>query len=334
MPFSPIVYMFCTFIFACGITHIVSIWTVWHGHYGFQGTIKAFTVAASLATAIMLYPVLPRLLSLRRPRELELANMALHYQIEQRKSGEGELIKLQGDLARLGRITTVGQMASGLAHELNQPLLVISASADAAAQVAKSSNNNPVLFECLDDIQKETQRAGEIIRALRLFVCKKSTSRKAQNLNELVDQAVQLMSNEARQANVQLKVKTGKVHEVEVDRVQIAQVLVNLIRNSVEAIASSPAIRASDGGATVAISIAHKAGRAEVTVTDNGPGLAPDIDPFEAFETNKPDGMGVGLSISRDIIESHGGTLVQNHPQRGASFTCSLPVSLTRAHSN
>jgi len=240
VPFARVVYMFCLFIFACGITHLFSIWTVWHGQYGLHGLIKAFTAAASLAAVILLFPILPKLMALRSPAELEFANAALREQIELRKLSEAQSIKLQNELASLGRIQSVGKMATGLAHELNQPLLVIATSADTATQVAKQvEQNEPVLYECLEDIQKEAQRASDIIRTLRQFVV-------------------------------------------------------------------------------------------SVTVRDNGPGLMSGVDPFNAVDTDKNSGLGVGLSISRNIVESHGGTLVHNsNPIGGASFTFSLPVSVS-----
>ncbi len=329
VPFTGVIYMFCVFIFACGITHVMSIFTVWTGHYALQGTIKAFTALASAATAIMLYPVMPKLLALRSPTELEATNISLQEQIEQRKTSEAQSIKLQGDLARLGRITTVGQMATGLAHELNQPLLAISACTDTAVLRAKKTSNDAVLFDCLDDIQAETQRAGAIIRALRQFISNKASAWTSVDLNDLVDQAVRLMSGEARNADVQIVVNNGKVPEVIADSVQIAQVLVNLIRNAVEAISERVDTVANNDN-IITISTTFDDEMVFVEVRDTGPGLASGIDPFKAFETNKVEGLGVGLSISRDIIESHGGKIEYKRLSgEGASFTFSVPKTLS-----
>ncbi len=328
VPFTGVIYMFCVFIFACGLTHVLSIFTVWTGQYALQGTVKALTALASAATAIMLYPVMPKLLALRSPKELEETNVSLQEQIEQRKTSEAQSIKLQGDLARLGRITTVGQMATGLAHELNQPLLAISACADTAVLRAKKTSSDAVLFDCLDDIQAETQRAGAIIRALRQFISNKSSAWSAVDLNDLVEQAVRLMSGEARNADVQIVVNNGKVQVVTADNVQIAQVLVNLIRNAIEAISE-----VTDGqGSTqnvITITTGCDGEMVVVEVRDTGPGIAPGIDPFAAFETNKVDGLGVGLSISRDIIEAHGGKLAfKRLSGEGVGFIFSLPKRL------
>lgn len=331
VPFIRVIYMFCIFIFACGVTHIFSIWTVWHGQYGLHGLIKAFTAVASIATAVLLFPILPKLVTLRGPAELESINAALLEQIELRKVSEAQSIKLQNELASLGRIQSVGKMATGLAHELNQPLLVIATSADTATQVASQvKQNEPVLYECLEDIQKEAQRASDIIRTLRQFVVKKTNNRKPCDINELVTQAVRIMGGEARNAETRLHVTADQLPEVDVDSAQIAQVLVNLIRNAIEAITGTPVTTGNNSRrGRVTIDTNYENSIVSVTVRDNGPGLQPGVDPFATIDTDKNSGLGVGLSISRSIIESHGGTLVHNsNTLSGASFTFSLPASV------
>jgi len=129
VPYRGMFYMFCVFIGSCGVTHAVSVWNVWHGHYGVQGIVKTWTALASVATAAALLPLAPRLVALRGPVELARANAALEEQIDQRRKSELQTIRLQSELARVGRISTLGKMATGVAHELNQPLLAISASA-------------------------------------------------------------------------------------------------------------------------------------------------------------------------------------------------------------
>jgi len=234
--FPSMVYMFCVFIAACGVTHVVGIWNVWNGHYGLHGMVKAFTATASIATALLMFPVIPKLLLLRTPGELEKANLELQKEIEQRRQSEQLTLKLQEELARYARITTVGQMATGLAHELNQPLLAISASTDTAIKVAKSlPETDPLIFECLDDVQNDTHRAGEIIRTLRQFVSKKTTDRTLVDINNLARQAIQLIRADAGNSNIELVLKSKSVPAIEANSVQIAQVLVNLLRNAVEA---------------------------------------------------------------------------------------------------
>lgn len=322
-PFRGVVLMFSVFILACGLTHAMSIVTVWNGYYGIQGMLKAVTALASIGTAVMLYPVIPRLLALRSPVELEESNNALQQEIEQRKRTESQSLELQRDLAHMGRLTTMGQMATGLAHELNQPLLAISQSADTALLAARENASiNAELIECVDDIQAQTQRAGEIIRALRQFMSKDTAHRANLNLNELIHQTIQLMNPDARKHSVTLKVELSGTPEPHADRVQIAQVLVNLMRNGVDSI-----VGAERNERQVTVKTRLDKDHVVIIVDDTGPGLADGVEPFKAFESSKADGMGMGLSISRSIIESHGGKLwVDEATGSGARFSFTLPL--------
>ena len=320
--------MLCLFIASCGITHLAGVWTIWSGQYGVHGLFKAITATASIVTVVLLFPAIPRLLLLRTATELELANTELQMQIEQRRQSEQLSLKLQEELARFNRITTVGQMATGLAHEVNQPLLAISASTDTAMIIAKNLPvAEPLLFECLDDVQKETQRAGEIIRTLRQFVSKKIISREQVDISKLVKQAVLLVRSDAKNAGVELVVKTQTIPTLNANSVQILQVLVNLLRNAVEAIAETKCRRSAGPIDRVTIEFAYDGSEVVVSVKDTGPGISDSIDPFAVFESHKSDGMGVGLSISRDIVEAHGGKL-QYHCDKphGANFTFNLPL--------
>ena len=321
--------MLCLFIASCGITHLAGVWTIWSGQYGVHGLFKAITATASIVTVVLLFPAIPRLLLLRTATELELANTELQMQIEQRRQSEQQSLKLQEELARFNRITTVGQMVTGLAHEVNQPLLAISASNDTALLIAKRLPvTEPLLFECLDDVQKETLRAGEIIRTLRQFVSKKIVSREQVDINKLVQQAVLLVRSDARNAGVELDVKTQNIPVFRVNSVQILQVLVNLLRNAVEAIAESKRVGLPARKDRVTIEFAYDGAEVVVYVKDTGPGISDSIDPFAVFESNKSDGMGVGLSISRDIVEAHGGKLHYHCDKpSGTNFIFNLPLA-------
>lgn len=322
-PFRGVVLMFSVFILACGLTHAMSIVIVWNGYYGIQGMLKAITALASIGTAIMLYPIMPKMLALRSPIELEASNDALQQEIEQRKRTEVQSLELQRDLAHMGRLTTMGQMATGLAHELNQPLLAISQSADTALYAAKESASiDPELIDCIDDIQSQTQRAGEIIRALRQFMSKDTAHRSNLNLNELIRQTIQLINPDARKHSVTLTAELSGTPEPNADRVQIAQVLVNLLRNGVDSIVGADLKKRQ-----VTVKTRFDGDNVIVVVDDTGPGLAEGVEPFKAFESSKADGMGMGLSISRSIIESHGGKLwVDKATGSGARFSFSLPL--------
>ncbi len=325
-PFRGVVVMFCIFILACGITHVMSIVIVWNGFYGVQGVLKAITALASIGTAIMLYPYMPKMLALRTPAELAESHEALQQEMEHRKRTEIQSSELQNDIAHMGRITTMGQMATGLAHELNQPLLAISQSADTASIVAKESgHSDPELNECLEDIQAQTQRAGEIIRALRQFMSNDRSNRTDLDLNLLIKQTMQLVMPDARKHRINLKSQLSSIPEPNVDRVQIAQVLVNLLRNGVDAIAGA---NSKERELTVETQVGDD--EIVVVVDDSGPGISDDVEPFRAFESSKPDGMGMGLSISRSIIEAHGGKLwLEENTGMGARFSFTLPLAGT-----
>lgn len=324
LPFRGVVIMFSLFILSCGLTHLMGIWIVWNGHYGVQGVLKAITALISVATALMLYPVLPRMLALRSPAELEQANTALQSEIVQREATEAQRFQLQQDLAHVGRLSTMGQMAAGLAHELNQPLTAITQNTDTALLTAKRSPELDSEFsELLTDIEEDAHRAGEVIRALRQFVSKEDVSKVPLSLNPLIHQTLRLVEPDAREHSVNIHFGEGDLPEVLADRVQVAQVLINLLRNSIEAI--------SDANSQVReIRLSTNAGPGEVTVIieDSGPGIAADTDVFKQFETTKGGGMGMGLSISRAIIEAHGGRLlVDLEIKSGARFLFTLPAS-------
>lgn len=323
-PFKNVAIMFGVFMFSCGLTHMMGIWIVWNGHYGIQGLLKTITAFTSVAAAVMLYPVMPKLLALRSPVELIQSNMALQKEIQNRKSEEAKTRQLQSELVHIGRLSTMGEMATGLAHELNQPLLAISQSSDTALLIAKESKNpNPMFEECLQDIQQETQRAGDIIRALRQLVSKDSAKRSNIDLCKLCDQTIQLMMPEAKSHNISLNNLTqGVLTQPSLDRVQIAQVLVNLLRNGIQAIAENESIER-----VVNVCVSQLENTMTVSVEDTGPGISSEIQLFKPFETSRSDGMGMGLSISRSIVEGHGGKIVvESGRHRGAKILFTLPI--------
>lgn len=324
--YPAILYMFCALISVYGFTHLFSVWTVWNGHYGVHGVIKAFTAVTAMVAIVILFPLMPKMLLLRTPKDLERANARLLQQIEQRKKSEQRALNLQGELARVGRVNTVGHMATVLAHEINQPLLSISASAGTAVQVARSKPvNETLLYECLDDVQKDTMRASDIIRTLRQFVSEKSPTRSMLDIISLIYGAVQLVSRDARKAEIDIVVKkTGAIPLVRANSVHISQVLVNLVCNAIEAIAGS---MQHVGDNRVTIEARFENGDVIVSVADTGPGIRDGKDPFKPVEPGKADGMGVGLAICREIVEAHGGALqFTSEDKYGTTFTFNLPV--------
>ncbi|WCR10636.1 PAS domain S-box protein [Paracoccus stylophorae] len=242
------------------------------------------------------------------------------------RARENEIVRLNRDLSHLARGNTMGQMAAGLAHELNQPLTTIAQNADTGLLIVdKAGNSAPELREVLTEIEQQSLRAGEIIRALRGFIGKDESRVTAFDLAELLEQARRLVQAEAVEANVTVVAALPDLPPVRAHRVQIAQVLVNLLRNAIEAMAD-----AESKLRRVTVAAQRRGDMVEVTVEDTGPGVDPSVSLFSQFETTKATGMGLGLSICRSMIEANGGSLMldRNH-QPGARFRFTLRVDGT-----
>ncbi|MFC3528559.1 cache domain-containing protein [Paracoccus mangrovi] len=248
--------------------------------------------------------------------------------VTQSRSREQEIERLNKDLSHLARGNTMGQMASGLAHELNQPLAVIAQNADTALLMLDRKGDDGELHDIIAEIEQQSLRAGDIIRALRSFIRKDEGIRTAFNFPELLDQALRLMQAEATEAGVSIETRLpDDLPQVEGNRVQIAQVLVNLLRNAIEAIASQ-----SGNQREIAIGATVAAGFVTVSVDDTGPGIAPDLSLFSQFETTKANGMGLGLSICRSIVEANGGALwLDEKAENGTRFCFTIPLHQSQA---
>ena len=244
-----------------------------------------------------------------------------------RKQSELEIGQQRNELAHIARVSTMGQLASSLAHELNQPLSAILRNAEAAELFLQESS--PDLDEVraiLADIRKDDQRAGEVIDRSRALIKRREVERGLLDVNLLAGEVVALVRTDAEARRVRLALETDPaLPPVLGDRVQLQQVLLNLLLNAMDAVKDNPpakrrvAVRARPASTTV-----------EVTVSDEGHGIPVDELPrvFEPFFTSKPNGLGMGLVISRSIIEAHRGRLwAENNPAGGAMFTFALPAA-------
>lgn len=241
------------------------------------------------------------------------------------KEKESRIDELNRDLSHLARGNTMGQMASGLAHELNQPLTAIAQNADTALLVLDQQPvHDAELREILQEIERQSLRAGEIIHALRSFIRKDEGARVVFDLGELLDQTLHLVHAEAAEAGVAIERQLAEsLPQVLANRVQVAQVVVNLLRNAIEAMAG-------DRGNERRVTLRARAeeGFVRVSVEDTGPGLDPKVTPFMQFETTKRGGMGLGLSICKSMIEANGGTIRHDGgPGRGACFSFTVPMA-------
>ena len=234
--------------------------------------------------------------------------------------------KRQAELAHVGRLSTMGEMATGMAHELNQPLTAINTMAGISLRIMEKDDlQSDNLSEALEEISTQAIRASEIIRRLRQFVSKQSPDRKLVNLNDLVREVVRFITSDLKKESVELRLELAEnLPLVPADSIQIEQVLLNLMRNSVEAMQ-----QAEYKTRLLSIHTDSKETDVQVSISDTGPGLDPEIlnRLFEPFLTTKPTGMGMGLSISRSIIEGHHGHLwADSESGRGAKFHFTLPI--------
>lgn len=267
-----------------------------------------------------------------QPDELDALVMAynnLQQQVEQehqRCIDESEKrAQLQLQLAQMDRQITMGEMATSLAHELNQPLASITGYADVCKRFIATDNTSK-LETTLEKISGEAMRASEVIRRTREFVRSRSMTRERIALAELVEETAAIVTHSAQQFGIELLVHPAQSADrtIEGDRIQLQQVLVNLLRNAIDALAGY-----DQTSKLIQVNFTMKGSDyVAVIVEDNGPGIAPKVmdSLFSSFVTTKRDGMGVGLAISRNIVAAHGGTLhATNLSQGGAHFELILP---------
>lgn len=245
--------------------------------------------------------------------------------LTEREESAARLQEVQAELARLARLNEMGEMASTLAHELNQPLSAIANYVHGCARLMQdaTSERDLQIKDALKDAGEQSVRAGQIIRHLREFVTKGETHKTSESLRQLVEEAGALALVGSREKGVRTIFNFAPGDDrVLVDRIQIQQVLTNLMRNAIEAMKETAAKE-------IRVSVAHASGHTlSVTVEDSGPGISPEIagNVFKPFTTTKAGGMGIGLSISRRIVEAHGGEMtVSGSDLGGACFSFTLP---------
>lgn len=240
-----------------------------------------------------------------------------------REARERQLAELQAELAHVSRLTELGQMASTLAHEVSQPLAAMANYRNAVRRLLAADKREEAQ-ETIERIAGQAERARQIIQRLRDLVRKGKTEQKREDLVKCIGEASALALVGVGDG-LKLEIKVGKdAAEAMIDRIQIQQVLLNLIRNAAEAMASCPTRKLS-------ISTARAGDMVEIRLADTGPGLAPSVRArlFQPFVTTKPDGLGVGLSVCRRIVEAHGGKLAaEDAPGGGTVFSLTLPCSV------
>jgi two-component system sensor kinase FixL len=246
--------------------------------------------------------------------------------LTERQQTEARLQELQAELVHVSRLTAMGEMASALAHELNQPLSAIANYMKGSRRLLDDSSNEraKILREAMDKAAEQALRAGEIIRRLRDFVARGESERRVEDVKKLVEEASALALVGAKDKGVRVRFEFApRIDFVLADKVQIQQVLLNLMRNAIEA------MEEAEKRELVVSTALTQDNMVEISVADTGAGIAPEISAqlFQPFVTTKRQGMGVGLSISRTIIEAHGGSIApRTNPGGGTVFCFTLPA--------
>ncbi|WP_046868692.1 PAS domain-containing sensor histidine kinase [Microvirga massiliensis] len=244
--------------------------------------------------------------------------------LTERQRTEARLQDLQSELVHMSRFTALGEMASALAHEINQPLTAIANYLKGCRRILERMQGEsvPMLSDAVGQAAEQALRAGRIIRHLREFVARGESERHIENLPKLIEEASALALVGAKEKGIRVVYRLdSNAEHVLADRIQVQQVLLNLVRNAIEAMLDT------ENRNLVIGTTARDDGMVEITVTDTGTGLAPEVTAqlFQPFVTTKPHGMGVGLSICRTIVESHGGKIwVESQPDVGTIFHFTL----------
>ncbi len=268
-----------------------------------------------------------------RTAELTATNKQLREEIAERKKAEQTLRKreehlreLQAELSNVSRLSAMGQLSSALAHELNQPLAAIMNYVQACRRAMETAGGpaSDKIYEMMDKALDQADRAGAIISGLREIIEKGETAPSEEDLNQIVEEASALALIGAPEKGIEVNLDLGaRLPSVLVNKIQIQQVLLNLVRNSIEAMV------ASEKRELIVKTELEPGNAVEVAVYDRGPGLSKDVEKrlYQPFVTTKAEGMGLGLSISKSIIEAHGGRLWATPNSGGGTiFRFTLPI--------
>jgi two-component system sensor kinase FixL len=253
--------------------------------------------------------------------------LVTHVDVTRRRQAEEEAQRQRDELAHVLRTTTLGELAGSLAHEINQPLAAIVANAQATRRLLDAGRGSrPGVVDALADIVADARRASEVIRRLRALFRKEHVEWRPVDVNELVGDVVSLLRHDVERRRVALhSVLGGGLAPIPGDSVQLQQVLLNLLVNASEAIAGL-----EDGPREIAIETTRRdSGGVAISIRDTGPGVKePDLERiFEPFVSAKPGGLGMGLAISRSIVEAHGGRIWATvNPDRGLTLHVDLPA--------
>jgi C4-dicarboxylate-specific signal transduction histidine kinase len=242
---------------------------------------------------------------------------------QERERADERLREHQAALAHMGRLTLLGQVAASVAHELNQPLAAIRLNAELAGRTVANEPRTELAGQ-LRELSVQSARAGDIVHSIRRLARRSAFDPAPVDMNEVVATAAKLLEWRMKRAGIAIHIERQSESCLAFgDRIQLEQVIVNLLQNALESLASQ-AIPSK----MIVIHIDQDGDQITVRVHDNGPGLAAGIALFEPFTTTKPDGLGLGLAICQSIVEAHGGRITgANLARGGAEFSLTLPTA-------
>lgn len=268
----------------------------------------------------------------RDPQGRPVSVLETNTDITAQRAAEDKLDRARLELAHVSRISTMGELTASIAHEVNQPLAAVISNADAGLRwLAKSEPDLVETRKSIEAVVRNAQRASDVVRRLRALSTKAEAVHAPVNLVAIAEETTTLVERELRNHGVRLAVDLpAKLPAIEGDRVQLQQVLLNLLMNAIQAMDAVPPDRRLLSVTAERVGDSEQGEKILLRVDDSGSGIAETTLPhlFDAFFTTRSEGMGMGLAISRSIVEAHGGNIAAvNRPGGGASFTVSLPVA-------
>jgi two-component system sensor histidine kinase TtrS len=297
----------------------------------FTGFIRQYwewvVFAAIILLMLVLHSVRTEYLVARRTRELSAANIELEHEIQERQRAEARARRHEAELAHVSRVNTMGEIASGLAHELNQPLSAIGNFARGSLRRLEEGRINAAAFrEAMEQVVEQTGRAGQIIRRVRGFLRKHEPRRGRIDLNRAVEEVAGLLDHDARSHGVEIRLRLARpLPPVAGDMIEIEQVILNLAKNAIDAMTEADA---PDRRLTIETEAVQQGETVRLSVSDSGPGITPEVRErlWEPFFTTRANGLGIGLAICRSIVESHDGRITAaSEPEGGAVLSFELP---------
>ena len=332
--FGWVLWCFVAFILACGTTHFMSIWTLWVPDYGLEALVKVVTVGASVATAILLWPLLPRVLQLPSAEQLRLANERMASYVKERDAAYAALQKeveerrlAQDMLRQAQKMEAVGQLTGGIAHDFNNLLTAVLASLDRAAR--ESDVTNPKLTKSIRTATAAAERAVTLTSQMLAFARKQPSKPVSVAVNELISNLVPILKNAWDGDDLVLDLDP-RVQNVWADRNQFEQVLLNLTVNARDAMVNRGKMTIRTSKSDFARE-GKKVQGVEIEVADSGCGMSEEVRTraFDPFFTTKPLGRGSGLGLSQVygfVQQSDGIVRLDSSSTDGTQVTIHLPA--------